>query len=436
MVRFRPWMLVILGMAMGLVLVLILGSRRYGGIDGFYLRVRAELPLPRQEAFVPTPLPTPTRPPTATVTPTAIPAPPTSTATPTETAVHTPEPTETLPPTPTPAPTETPTPTPTPSFASAEPRVELTGLRHEWQTWNNCGPASLATLMSYYGSGLRQADVAAVIHPDADVRHVPYTQILKFARSQGFEAFARVNGTAELLKLFVSNDMPVMIPTWHVDAKGTGMGHYRVVTGYDDALGEWILYDSLESRGISRDAPYRGIRMSYEQLEEYWQVRNYTYLVIVPQERLQLAEAIIGEDMDNQVMWNASLERAQRHLDTNRDDAFAWFSLGGNLLAHERYEEAAGAFDEARMIGLPFRMMWYQSGPFTAYYETGRLQEVLALADATIEVTEMVESLHYWRGMALAGLGDTDGARRAFERALKLRADFPEAVAALDALGE
>ena len=430
--RFRPWMLMMLGLAGGLALVLVLGSQRYGGMHGLYRRVRAELPLPRQEALVPTPLPTPTRLPTATVTPTEAPAPPTPTAT-AETPI-TPVPTETPAPTATPAPTETPAPTPTPIYAPAEPRVELTGLRHEWQTFNNCGPASLATLMSYYGSSLNQADVAAVIHPDPDVRHVPYTQILMFARTQGFEAFWRVNGTADLLKLMVSNGMPVMIPTWHVDARGTGMGHYRVVTGYDDALGEWILYDSLESRGIGREGPYRGIRMSYAQLQEYWQVRNYTYLVIVPEDRLPIAAAIIGENMDDEYMWQQSLERAQAHVDANPDDAFAWFTLGSNYLGNGMYEEAATSYDMARVIGLPFRMMWYQSGPFIAYYETGRMEEVVALADATIAVTDTVEALHYWRGMGLAALGDTEGARSSFQRALALRANFAEAAEALEGL--
>ena len=51
-------------------------------------------------------------------------------------------------------------------------------------------------------------------------------------------------------------------------------------------------------------------------------------------------------------------------------------------------EEAAAAFDQARQIGLPWRMLWYQFGPFEAYYETGRYDEVIALADATLQTRQ------------------------------------------------
>ncbi|MGL4650356.1 MAG: hypothetical protein ACRC1H_13190, partial [Caldilineaceae bacterium] len=51
-------------------------------------------------------------------------------------------------------------PTPAALFAEATaPRLALSGLRHEWQTWNNCGPATLATLLSNWGSPLTQADI-------------------------------------------------------------------------------------------------------------------------------------------------------------------------------------------------------------------------------------------------------------------------------------
>ena len=61
--------LIALGFAAVLLLIVLLGMRRYGGLDGLYLRVRAELPAGQQEAYAPTPLPTPIRTalPTATV---------------------------------------------------------------------------------------------------------------------------------------------------------------------------------------------------------------------------------------------------------------------------------------------------------------------------------------------------------------------------------
>ncbi len=60
-------------------------------------------------------------------------------------------------PTSTPAPSPTPTLTPTPIPQSAR----LTGIIHEYQKWNNCGPANLSMALSYWGWKGDQRDTAA-----------------------------------------------------------------------------------------------------------------------------------------------------------------------------------------------------------------------------------------------------------------------------------
>ena len=48
---------------------------------------------------------------------------------------------------------------------------------------------------------------------------------------------------------------------------------------------------------------------------------------------------------------------------------------------------AASAFDEARRIGLPYRMLWYQFGPFEAYLRVGRYQDVIdRTADTALKI--------------------------------------------------
>ena len=167
------------------VLLFFFGIQRYGSLDGLWRRASAEvtarLPHP---VLVPTPLPIATILPTSTATaspPTAQPAiqplpEPSATATharqaATSTAAatsSTPRPAAsqtatsaaTRSPTPTrPPPTFTPTPPPT----ALPPAVRLSGLTHAWQTWNNCGPATLAMNLSYFGSRATQAEVAATL---------------------------------------------------------------------------------------------------------------------------------------------------------------------------------------------------------------------------------------------------------------------------------
>ncbi len=402
--------LMFLLMIAGCGLLLLLGAVRYGGLDGLSMRVRAEMAsYIDRHAVVPTPLPTPT--PGALV--------------------------ELAPATVTPLPASaTPMATSMPAYLAAAPAVELLGLRHEWQTWNNCGPATLAMYLSYYGSPLTQADIGPVIRPNKEDKHASVQQLAAYARSQGLHTLVRVNGDADRLRLFLSNGIPVMMPTWHVDPKDGGMGHYRLITGYDDAKGEWILYDSLQSTGTSAGQDYRGIRLAYQSFDAWWRVFNRLYMVIYAAEMESVVEAIVGDDLDDQTMWDRSLRQAQQEVEARPEDAFAWFTLGTNLLALDRPIEAASAYDQARLIGLPFRTMWYQFGAFQAYYDSGRYEEVVALADATIGVTADVEELHYWRGRALAALGDVAGARQALERALAQQIAFPEALDALKELAD
>jgi tetratricopeptide (TPR) repeat protein len=214
------------------------------------------------------------------------------------------------------------------------------------------------------------------------------------------------------------------------------MGHYRLITGYDDPKEEWILYDSLQSTDAGAGREYRGIRLSYETIDTLWRVFNRLYIVVYDAESEPIVKAIVSDDMNDQTMWAGSLQRASQEVETRPGDAFAWFTLGTNLLAVGRPMDAASAYDQARLIGLPFRTMWYQFGAFEAYYESGRYDEVVALADATIKVTADVEELHFWRGRALAAMGDVEGARQALERALAQRLAFPEALDALQQLAD
>jgi tetratricopeptide (TPR) repeat protein len=135
-------------------------------------------------------------------------------------------------------------------------------------------------------------------------------------------------------------------------------------------------------------------------------------------------------------MWQRALQSAEQAVQVRPDDAFAWFNLGTDLVAVGQFERAAAAYDRARTIGLPWRMLWYQFGPFAAYHATGRNAELLALARATLEVTEYVEELHYWLGIGLLASGDEEGAAQAFRRALELQPAYTEAAAALAEIGE
>jgi tetratricopeptide (TPR) repeat protein len=80
--------------------------------------------------------------------------------------------------------------------------------------------------------------------------------------------------------------------------------------------------------------------------------------------------------------------------------------------------------------------MWYQFGPFEAYYEMERYDDVLIYVESNLSNGgEYVEETYYWQGRALAAQGQTNAARSAYREALRRNYLFEDAQIALNALG-
>ncbi len=78
-------------------------------------------------------------------------------------------------------------------------------------------------------------------------------------------------------------------------------------------------------------------------------------------------------------------------------------------------------------------MLWYQTGPYWAYYYTGRYQDVNSLATTTLNAMSepVLEESYYWRAQAFVALGDTESATRDFQTSLKYHAEFSPATLGL-----
>lgn len=443
-----------------LIIVLLLGGGCLDSADNLRRRVEAEIVARRPHPeFVPTPLPyddaavvthpTPARAaalrPIATAMPDVALPPQAAAIATTAPAGSGPTPIFTPPPPRRPVvPTITPAPTraavpqaparPTMSgSADLPPAARLPGVTHIWQTWNNCGPATLAMYLSHFGQQVKQDEVGAQLRPDPDDKNVSLEEMAAYARSRGLSATVRVNGDAPRLRRLIHAGVPVLIETWHQDRPNDGMGHYRLLIGYDDLAGHWIAYDSYDTRDLVKGQPYTGIHLPYEETERLWAVFNRLYLVVYDASAAPAILPILNEDVDEATLWTRALARAQAETQARPDDPYAWFNLGSNLVALGRAKEAGQAYDRARRIGLPWRMLWYQFGPFQAYYETGRYDEVIALANATIATARQTEEAFFWRGLAQKAQGDATAARASWQRAVELNPHYAEAAAALAA---
>jgi tetratricopeptide (TPR) repeat protein len=81
--------------------------------------------------------------------------------------------------------------------------------------------------------------------------------------------------------------------------------------------------------------------------------------------------------------------------------------------------------------------MWYQVGPYQAYYYTGRYQDVIDLANTTFSWVSqpVLEESYYWRGMAYAAMGDLNRAIYDFKKATLINPNYTPPRQELERLG-
>jgi tetratricopeptide (TPR) repeat protein len=326
-------------------------------------------------------------------------------------------------PTETPAASATPSLTPTPLPASAA----LSGIRHEYQKFNNCAPASLSMVLSYWGWTGDQIQTRAYLRPnfEADDKNVNAFEIVNFVEKQTqLDALWRVGGNLEQLKRLLAAGLPVLIEKGLHPHDDAWMGHYQILSGYDDAKGRFLVYDSYEG-------PPEAYGVPYDAILPFWRHFNYTYVVIYPPERQADVQSILGPNSDPQANFRSAAELALAETSrlSGREQFFAWYNRGTNLVFLQDYAGAAQAYDNAFSIYAtlteaerPWRVLWYQDGPYAAYYHTGRYQDVLNLAQTALITVDkpVLEETYYWRGLAKAALGDQPGALEDLNRTFAL----------------
>ncbi len=337
-------------------------------------------------------------------------------------------PTATPPPSPTdPGATPTPNPSPTPRPQS----VSLPSPAWEKQDWNNCGPATLSLYLKYYGWEGDQFAISDLLKPVRGDRNVNVEELQYYARTRvgWLNTEFRVGGDLETLRQLLAAGIPVVIEEgfildtsyWPNDDRWSG--HYLLLTGYDDGSRTFTGQDTFV--GADR-------QVDYDALDASWQIFNRVYMLVYPPQLEETVRDILGPHWDIEYNREQALQTAQAEIEQNPENAFAWFNLGTNLVYFERYTEAAQAYDEARNLGLPQRMLRYQFGPFFAYFHSGRNDELLTLVEYALQRTPNAEEALLWRGWGLYRQGETGRAIADFRAALEANRFYQDAQYALD----
>lgn len=346
-------------------------------------------------------------------------------------ASPTPRPTEMAQTQSSPTPTTAPLPTVAPTAIPEKARLDTP--RYERQDWNNCGPASLAIYLRYYGWEGDQFSISNLIKPIRADRNVNVDELTGFVTHNvpDLQAIFRVGGDLPLLRRLIAAGIPVMIEEtfyleeefWFKDDRWSG--HYLLLTGYDEASGVFYAQDSF----VGSDRA-----VSFTEVDKNWQSFNRVYLLVFKPEQADTVMSILGSDWDVAANRQHALDTARAETRSDRGNAFTWFNLGSNLVYFERYEEATEAYDTARELGIPQRMLRYQFGPFLAYFHTGRNDDLLALTKYALEVTPNSEEALLWDGWAKYRAGQRLEAAAQFQDALEAHPDYPDAVYALNYL--
>lgn len=349
-----------------------------------------------------------------------------------------------------------PTPTPSPLPAS----VLLKGFHCERQFMNNCGPATLSMNLSYFDWGKNQLTTSAVIRPNiADVNVMPYELAYYVNEHTELRALWRYGGDLQTIKALLNLGVPVIIEKGFEPftlKKEGWMGHYNLVAGYDDEKQILTMHDSY----LMSYAPWGGqipeelwdtfigFDFSYDETEQAWQAFNNVFVVVYPPEKENDVLAALGPLATEEGAARIAYDRAMQEttsLTDVRGQYFAWFNAGTSLVALQDYPAAAAAYDKAFAIypdipenQRPYRILWYQVGPYEAYYYTARYQDVINLANLTLGnmAEPSLEESFYWRARSYHALGDEVRAENNLRSSLKYHPGYIPSVTLLQELGK
>lgn len=352
-------------------------------------------------------------------------------------------------------PTLTPTITSTPLPAT----VNLTGFKFEDQfhRWNYCGPTNFAMALSFWGwQGNRDVIGQAVMPANTDNKGqpsnvdknvMPYEfQDFIAANVPGMTSALRYGGDLNVIKRLIAGGFPVIAEKGYyepdtITGKIGWMGHYQFITGYNDSDTTFLIQDTY------KDGP--NFKIPYTKFMEGWRNFNYVFVVVYPTNRESDIMSLLGLYADESWATKHALEVATKETQsqTGINRYFAWFNVGTSYVALQEYADAASAYDQAFQVDAqlaqdatvrPYRMMWYQTGPYFAYFFSARYLDVITLANTTLTDTvskPVLEESLLWRGRAYSMTGQTALAVADYRSALKVHPKWVPAVQALQELG-
>ncbi|MBN1168429.1 C39 family peptidase [Candidatus Woesebacteria bacterium] len=321
------------------------------------------------------------------------------------------------------------TSSPIPLYGVIPESYQIKGGSHSFQTFNNCGPASLSMALSFYCINVSQKALGDELRPyqipngDNDDKSVTLAELAEKSKDFGFIPFHRPVGTIEIVKKFVANNIPVITRT--LTKTNEDIGHFRVVYGYNDKRGYLIQNDSLQGKGLKYD---------YDEFLQLWKPYGFEYLVLVKPGQEKLVGSIIGENIDEMIAWQNAVEYLKKEAVKNPEDKYLQFSLSVAYYEIGDCQKSIEIFEKVESK-LPFRTLWYQIEPLLAYQKLGRYVELLPRIENILNNGNRAFSEFYQiRGEIYLKQGRIEAARQEFEKAIYYNKNFQPAQLSLEHL--
>lgn len=162
---------------------------------------------------------------------------------------------------------------PTAAVPPPLPRSATLSLAFISQSVNNCGPASVGEVLSFWGFQRTQDELQAVLRGSNSYGMTPAT-VPGYVQTLGLELLVAAGGSDALLKSLLNHGFPVIAN--QMVSLSDHEFHFRPINGFDDDREAFISTDPLLGPGLV--IPYR----NFDQL---WAPTGDRFIVIFPPEK-------------------------------------------------------------------------------------------------------------------------------------------------------
>lgn len=195
------------------------------------------------------------------------------------------------------------------STSDAPASCKIEGVARTKQLTNYCGPACLTSVLRHYGSQLTQEDIGKETY-DPSLNATNGADMLYFARERGFSAYSW-NSSLSDVKRKIAAGVPVIV--LQQNSLSDKSGHYRVLTGYNDAKSKFSVMD-----------PYYDdiTEMSYAQCERLWGTMGHWALAVIPaskdtfHDELDAKNPVVHMDMSLALYKHKDYDKATKEANT------------------------------------------------------------------------------------------------------------------------